>query len=187
MLVKLASSTALALSVSFAPVAARAAVSHADAPPEISAERKTWGVGPLPAPENSRTVGSGEGAEASPEDVTHATVLAKALLDQIRSAVKKGSLSLAEAKELFGTSAPHDFDQAVSGNLIPLVSEDAARYSRLFQYEVAFGAPPKTEKLDDLVRVGLQKLTVRVSWPSDEPDLQSRHRVVLVTFVKFQR
>lgn len=130
-------------------------------------------------------------------DLTNATVLGQSVMNQIRSAAKKGDLSLSDAKRLFETSGQvfKDFDSnfsptkiiPVEDSYIPRVMAKSGE-ATLYQFQVKFEDPPKTEKLDDLNRVGLQKVTVTVSWPPDEEEIEFRnHRVTLVSLVRFPR
>ncbi len=131
-------------------------------------------------------------------DMTNATVLGQSIFNQIRSAAKKGDMSLGEAKSRFETSVPKDFPKDINdqkkqrddgiipieGSYIPEV-EATGQKATLYQYQIRFDDPPKEEKLDDLARVGLQKVTVTVSWPATEPEVALRNRITLVTFIRF--
>jgi prepilin-type N-terminal cleavage/methylation domain-containing protein len=125
-------------------------------------------------------------------DLTNATVLAHGVLDQIRAAANQGDLTLSEVEALF-KPAPQDFDAdlapseivPIEDSYIPKVKA-AGRTRTLYQYQVRFDDP--SEKLSDLKKVGqhiLQKVTVTVSWPSTEPEIEFRNRVTLVTFIRF--
>ncbi len=122
-------------------------------------------------------------------DLTNATVLAQGVISQIRSAAEQADLTLNNAKSLFPSSAPQDFRERVgAGNvIIPIVEDAFSQYHELYQYQVQFDDPPKAEKFDDLKRkeIGLQKVTVTVSWPFDEQEIALRNRVTLVTFLRF--
>lgn len=124
-------------------------------------------------------------------DLTNATILGQSVLDQIRSAANRGELALTDAKSLFPESFK-DFD-ATSARVIGLMDDrqpfipkvqTASGEHTLYQYQVKFG-PPTEGKLDDLDRVGLQKVTLTVSWPANEPQAAFRNRITLVTFIKF--
>jgi prepilin-type N-terminal cleavage/methylation domain-containing protein len=129
-------------------------------------------------------------------DLTNATILGQSVLDQIRAAANRGDLTLTNAKTLFqtsGTDTFKDFDTKMS-NIIGLVDDrqpfipkvqTASGEHTLYQYQVKFDDPPTEEKLDDLKDVGLQKVTLTVSWPANEPKAGLRNRVTLVTFIKF--
>ena len=117
------------------------------------------------------------------ENPTYATLLAKGILSQIRAAARRGGLSLNDAKALFETSTPRDF--AELPNLIPVVKDGSPQYHERFQYQVFFGDPPESQGLQSLRDVGLQIVTVVVSWPADEPDTDLREKVTFVTFVLF--
>ncbi|NQT81511.1 type II secretion system protein [bacterium] len=118
-------------------------------------------------------------------DLTHATELARGVLNQIRSAAKTGDLSLNEAESIFETSTPRDFREDLDNKVIPIVDDLLPSYHKLYQYQIEFDDPPKSEKLDDLNRVGLQKVTVVVSWPAKEREIAFRNRITLVTFIRF--
>jgi len=120
-------------------------------------------------------------------ELTHATLLAQGVLNQIRTAAKTGDLTLNDAENVFETSIPVDFREDLSNNVIPIVDENLPPYHELYQYQVEFDDPPKRQKLDDLNRVGLQKVTVTVSWPSDELQIEFRNRITLVTFIRFPK
>ena len=136
-------------------------------------------------------------------DLTNATIFGQSVLDQIRSAANRGDLTLSDAKTLFqtsGTDTFKDFDAKIS-NIIGLVDDrqpfipkvqTAGGEHTLYQYQVKFDEPPgneggfiKDQGLDDLKDVGLQKVTLTVSWPANEPKAGLRNRVTLVTFIKF--
>jgi len=129
-------------------------------------------------------------------DLTNATILGQSVLDQIRSAANRGDLTLNDAKTRFQTSGTDnfkDFDAKIP-NIIGLVDDQqpfipkvqtAGGEHTLYQYQVKFDEPPTEEKLDDLKDVGLQKVTLTVSWPANEPKAGLRNRVTLVTFIKF--
>jgi prepilin-type N-terminal cleavage/methylation domain-containing protein len=124
-------------------------------------------------------------------DLTNASVLARGVVDQIRTAASKGELSLNDAERLFETSRPEPFDEDAFNNIVPFVDNE------MYEFEVHFGEPRggeatfddlKEAKFDDLRRgVGLEEVTVRVSWPSNEPEVELRNRVTLVTFIRFSR
>ncbi len=126
-------------------------------------------------------------------DLTNATVLGQSVLNQVRTAAKKGDLSLAEAKRLFEGGLPKNFVANLSNKVVRI--EDAyipkvatvAGEGTLYQYQVRFEDPPEDEKLNDLNRVGLQKVTVTVSWPANEEEVEYRNRINLVTFVRFAK
>jgi prepilin-type N-terminal cleavage/methylation domain-containing protein len=114
-------------------------------------------------------------------DLTNATVLAQGMIDQIRSAAARGDLTLSDAK-MFVTARPDAFKEKAFSNIVYFVDE------KQYEYQVELDDPPKTEKLDDLGRkVALQKVTVTVSWPPNERDIELRNTVTLVTFVRFTR
>ncbi len=117
-------------------------------------------------------------------DLTHATELARGVLNQIRTAAKTGDMTFNDAKTVFRTSRPADFREDLS-NVIPIIDEDLPPVHELYQFQVEFDDPPKEEKIDDLNRVGLQKVAVTVSWPANEPDIAFRERITLVTYIRF--
>lgn len=117
------------------------------------------------------------------ENLTYATLLAKGILSQIRAAARKGGLSLNEAKVLFLTLTPRDF--AELPNLIPVVKDGSPQYHEQFQYQIFFEDPSESQGLQSLKAVGLQIVTVIVSWPADEPDTDLREKVTFVTCVVF--
>ena len=117
-------------------------------------------------------------------DLTHATELARGVLNQIRTAAKTGDMTFNDAKAVFRTSTPVDFRENLS-NVIPIIDEDLPPVHELYQFQVEFDDPPKEEKIDDLNRVGLQKVAVTVSWPGTEPDIAFRERITLVTYIRF--
>jgi len=132
-------------------------------------------------------------------DLTNATILGQSVLDQIRSAANRGDLTLTNAKKLFetsGTDTFKDFDAKIT-NIIGLEDErkpfiPKVQTATLYQYQVKFEDPPgneggfiKDQGFDDLSDVGLQKVTLTVSWPANEPKAGLRNRVTLVTFIKF--
>jgi prepilin-type N-terminal cleavage/methylation domain-containing protein len=119
-------------------------------------------------------------------DLTHATELARGVLNQIRSAAKTGDMTLSDAKNVFRTADPVDFREDLN-NIIPIIDEDLPPIHELYQYQVEFEDPPKEEKIDDLNRIGLQKVAVTVSWPANEAEIEFRDRITLVTFVRFPR
>ncbi len=127
-------------------------------------------------------------------DLTNATVLAHSVLDQMRSAANRGDLTLTEVQGLF-KGTPQDFDAnlapseivPIEDSYIPKVKAGGGART-LYQYQVRFEDPAK--KLADLKKVGqhiLQKVTVTVSWPSTEPEIEFRNRVTLVTFIRFPK
>jgi prepilin-type N-terminal cleavage/methylation domain-containing protein len=127
-------------------------------------------------------------------DLTNATILGQSVLSQIRAAARKGDMTLTNAKRIFQSSVPKNFSSAQNrgDRVVPI--EDAnvpkmdvlGKEATLYQYQVKFDDPPKADKLDDLGRsVGLQRVTVTVSWPADEQEIELRNKVELVTFVRF--
>ena len=132
-------------------------------------------------------------------DLTNATILGQSVLDQIRSAANRGDLTLSNAKTRFPNTLTN-FDTRKT-NIIGLEDErkpfipkvqTASGEHTLYQYQVKFDDPPgdeegfiKDQGLDDLGGVGLQKVTLTVSWPANEPKAGLRNRVTLVTFIKF--
>jgi prepilin-type N-terminal cleavage/methylation domain-containing protein len=130
-------------------------------------------------------------------DLTHAAELGRAFLDGVRAAAKTGDVTLNEAKSLLESSMPRDFPEyreSLSKNFIPIPGEEFPDYHKLFQYQVQFDDPEDDDKADKLYKsgdklsdVGLQKVTVTVSWPYTEPQIEFRNRVTLVTYIKFPR
>ena len=120
-------------------------------------------------------------------DLTHATELARGVLNQIRAAAKTGDMDLNGAKNVFETQSPVIFRENLNSNVIPIIDEDLPPVHQLYEYQVEFEDPPKEEKIDDLNRIGLQKVAVTVSWPANEPEIEFRDRITLVTFIKFPR
>jgi prepilin-type N-terminal cleavage/methylation domain-containing protein len=126
-------------------------------------------------------------------DLTNATVLGQSVLTQIRAGAKSGELSLSEAKSAFASSGGvfKDFDQPPSNKIIPVEAQYIPKVTAdgkertLYEYQVSFEDVPKETKLDDLSRVGLQKVTVTISWPATESDIEYRNRATLVTFIRF--
>lgn len=126
-------------------------------------------------------------------DLTNATVLAHGVLDQIRAAANRGDLTSSDAKAFFKTTRQYfDADLAFSKGIVPIEDSHIPKVKTgggkrtLYQYQVQFEDP--TGKLSDLKKVGqhiLQKVTVTVSWPSTEPEIEFRNRVALVTFIRF--
>jgi prepilin-type N-terminal cleavage/methylation domain-containing protein len=117
-------------------------------------------------------------------DLTHSTELARGVLNQIRTAAKTGDMSFNDAKNVFGTSRPVDFREDLS-NVIPIIDKNLPPVHELYEFQVEFDDPPKEEKIDDLNRVGLQKVAVTVSWPANERDIEFRDRITLVTYIRF--
>lgn len=134
-------------------------------------------------------------------ELTTATTLGQSVLEQIRSAAKKGNLTLSDAEDLFRASPPMNFeeeDEWLRRDIVPVNIDRIPRVrarggeQTYYQYQVEFEDPPDEEKLDDLGTtgmwaVGLQKVTVTVSWPADEPDVELRNKITLVTFIRFPR
>jgi len=133
-------------------------------------------------------------------DLTQATALGQSVIEQIRSAAKKGDMTLNDAKYVFETSGQadfRDFDGKVSDNIIPIVDDQYSHIpkvgeSTLYQYQVTFEYPTGRsweddtgEPFKDLLDVGLRKVTVIVSWPANEEDIAFRNRATFVTFIKF--
>ena len=118
-------------------------------------------------------------------DLTQATELARGVLNQIRTAAKTGDMTFNDAKSVFGTSRPVPFREDLNRNIIPIVDENLPPVHELFQFQVEFEDPPKEQKIDDLNRVGLQKVAVTVSWPANEPEIEFRDRITLATYIRF--
>ena len=127
-------------------------------------------------------------------DLTNATVLAHGVLDQIRATAKNTDLTLNEIEQLFESSTPVDFREDLSKDVIPIVDYERVPQHRLYQYQVAFDDPKDDEQTDTGYKpyknlsdteVGLWKVTVTVSWPKNEPQMEFRHRVTLVTLIRF--
>lgn len=137
-------------------------------------------------------------------ELTDATILGQSVLDQIRSAANRGDLTLNDAKMLFETSGPSTFKNfdAKLSNIIRLEEDNKPFIPKvnttggegtIYQYQVKFEDPPgseggflkKNQGFEDLRDVSLQKVTLTVSWPGNEPDPAFRTRVNLVTFIKF--
>jgi prepilin-type N-terminal cleavage/methylation domain-containing protein len=131
-------------------------------------------------------------------DLTQATALGQSLIEQIRSAANKGDLTLQKAKQLFKETPPQNFNTVPDKDRVIPIEDDRSRYlpevaaDTLYQYQVKFADPmglgsddSTGEPFEDLADVGLQKVTVIVSWPANESDIALRNTATLVTLIKF--